>query len=453
MGEASNSTERGGPAAVLHNFLNANPEVEFIQFAIMDYSSVLRVRVLTRNFALSLAEKNSALSMQSPMLTVGLVDGGLMLDDVEIGADDMFPDWSSLRALPHQPGYAHLMCFVREGGMWDGKGFRRCPRSRLREFTDSAKEKHNLDFLVGLEIEFYIMEASKDVLPAGPVKTNKTIFSPASYRNAYTPVLEEIVRTLTKVGIMVRQFHTEGGSGFFEISTEPLPPLQAADALIYSQETIKTICFNHGLHATMHPKPFEKLGGVGSHMHLSISRTEKEEAFLAGLLQSWAALAAFYMPNFDSYARVSPGEAGQWLFWSTNNRSAAIRKIKSGHWELRAVDGIANPYLTLLAILTAGLLGFEKDQELTMKDPKKMVYPGIEGEKALLEKDMGEYGIKEKYATSLKDALELLKKDERLVGALGPEIMDRYLKIKTKEEENFSKMIRSERMELMVRMF
>jgi glutamine synthetase len=450
MGDVYELPKRGAatPASVLHTFLDANPEVEFFQCQIMDYGSVIRCRVITKHFALSLAAKESAIMMQSPIMTAALADGGLIMEAIEIGYDDMFPDWNSLRAWPHQPGYASLMCCIREGGMWDGKGFRRCPRTRLREFTESAKGKHNLDFLVGFEIEFFILEASTDVLPAGPVKTFPMIFNPASLRNKYTPIVAEIVLALTKVGILVRQFHTEGGSGMYEISTEPLPPLEAADALIYSQEAIRTICFNHGLHATMHPKPFEKLDTVGSHMHLSISRTEKEESFLAGILESWAALAAFYMPNFDSYVRVNPGQA---VFWSAHNRSAAIRHIKPGHWELRGVDAIANPYLTLLAILTAGLLGFEKDQTLTMKDPKKMVFPGVEGEKALDPKDYGEYGIKDKMVTSLKDALELLKKDELLVGAIGPEIMDRYFAVKTKEEENCSKLTRSERMEIMVR--
>ena len=106
----------------------------------------------------------------------------------------------------------------REGnGIWDGKGFRRCPRFRLQELTSAAKETHNMDFLVGIEIEFFIMEFSKDVLPVGPVKTNTNPWSSASLRNEYLPILEEIVRSLTKVGIMVRQFHSEGDSGFFEI--------------------------------------------------------------------------------------------------------------------------------------------------------------------------------------------------------------------------------------------
>jgi glutamine synthetase len=450
MGEVVNVPTGAAQGNLLQDFLDANPEVEFIQCMIMDYGSTLRVRVATKHFAISLAEKNSPISLQSPILTGVLVDGSLMFEDVDIGVDEMWPDWSSLKILPHQAGHAQVFCFIKEGGIWDGKGFRRCPRFRLQEWTDSAKAKHNLDFLVGVEIEFFILEASKDALPAGPVKTAPGVFTAASLRNQYLPILEEIVKTLTKVGIMVRQFHSEGDSGFFEISTEPLPPLQAADALIYSQEAIKTICFNHGLHATMHPKPFEKLTGVGSHMHLSISRIDKEEAFLAGLLDSWAALAAFYMPNFDSYSRVRPA---QFVFWSTNNRTAAIRKIKRGHWELRGVDGMANPYLTLLAILTAGLLGFEKDQELIMKDPKKIMWKGIDGEKALDPKDIGEYGIKDKFAASLKDALALLKDDERLVKALGPEIMDRYFKVKTKEDENFSGMIGSERRDITVRLF
>lgn len=320
-------------------------------------------------------------------------------------------------------------------------GFRNSPALRKR---------HNMDFLVGIEIEFFIMESSKDVLPAGPVKTNTNAYSSATLRNEYLPILEEIVRSLTKVGIMVRQCHTEADSGFFEISTEPLPPLQAADALVYSQEAIRTICFKHGLHATMHPKPFEKLSGVGSHMHLSISQTDKEESFLAGILESWAALAAFYMPNFDSYARVMPD---QFVFWSMNNKSAAIRKIKSGHWELRSVDGTANPYLTMLAILTAGLLGFESGKGLTMKDPKKFMMKTIKGDHGLDPKDAGKYGIKNKFARSLKESIELLKEDKPLVGALGPEIMDRYFRVKTKEEENFSVMTSSARREISVRLF
>ena len=448
MGEILDLPGRPAPASALHTFLDANPDVEFIHCYIMDYGSTHRVRVVSKHYALELAATNSGITMPSPILTAGLPNGGILWEDVDIGVDEMFPDWTTLRAQPYQPGHASLMCFVKEGGLHDGKGWRRCPRSRLLEFTDSVKAEHNLDFLVGAEVEFYILEATTDTLPPGPVNTSPIFFSGASLRNKYMPVIAEIVTNLTKVGIMVRQFHTEGGSGLFEISTEPLPPLQAADALIYTQEAIRTTCFNHGLHATMHPKPFEKHGPVGSHVHLSISRTEKEESFLAGILESFAALAAFYMPSFDSYARYE----GKFVNWSLQNKTATIRKVSPGHWELRSVDAIANPYLNLLAILTAGMLGYEKDQEMTIQDPQKLMFEEITKDRAIDPKDYWKYGIKDKMATSLKEAIALLKKDERLVEAIGPEIMGRYIEVKTMEEKKFSKLARSERVELMARL-
>lgn len=84
----------------------------------------------------------------------------------------------------------------------------------------------------------------------------------------------------------------------------------------------------------------EKSQAVGSHIHLSISRTEKEDAFLAGLLEKWSALAAFYAPNYDSYTRVREDE---WICWSLGNRTTAIRKIKTAHW----VSSTTTPYSLL----------------------------------------------------------------------------------------------------------
>ena len=272
----------------------------------LDYSGVTNVRVVTKSFALSLTERNAPVTTPSPILHACLIDTTLLLEDIEVGEDQLWPDWSSLKVCHYQPGHAVVMCFIHEGGIIDGKGFRRCPRTRLLELTKLSQEKHDMDFLVGMEIEFFMMDESKGT--PEPVKTVRNPYTTASLRNEYLLILEEIVGILLKAGIMVRQFHSEGEAGLFEISTEPQAPVDASDALVYSQEAIKTICSNHGLHATMFPKPFEKLTTVGSHYHLSISRTDKEEAFLAGMLESWAALAAFYMPNFDSYSRVRPGE-------------------------------------------------------------------------------------------------------------------------------------------------
>jgi glutamine synthetase len=430
---------------VFKTFLADNPSIDFIRFQWLDFSGVLNARVATTNFASSLAQKNAPISLPRPMLALSLIDASVLWDDVEIGEDGLWPDWSSLRICHYHPNHAQVMCFYEEDlhGDVDGVGFRRCARRRLLEFTDSVKARHDMDFLVGVEIEFFIVDESLG--GPQPAKTVENVYSTASLHNKYLPVLEEIVNSISRAGIEVRQFHSEGTPGMFEISTEPLGPLQAADALIYCKEAIKTICFKNGLRGTMFPKPFEKLTGVGMHHHLSISRKENEESFLAGLLENWKSLAAFYMPNFDSCTRIRPN---QWITWGVRNKSMAINKVKDGHWELRGIDGTAHPHLTMLAILSAGMQGLERKADLVMKDSKKIMLVGFESQEAA-----DEFGVKEKMPTSLKESISSLKENKRLTDALGPEIIDKYLRIKTKEEEIFSKLTGSERREISMRLF
>ena len=90
--------------------------------------------------------------------------------------------------------------------------------------------------------------------------------------------------------------------------------------------------------------------------------------------------------------------------------------------------------MTFLAIITAGLLGIESDKALTITDPKKFL-----GALVLNEKEVGEYGIKDKMPRSLKDSLTNLKNDQALVVTLGPEIVGLYLKVKEKEGAIFKK--------------
>ena len=426
-------------------FLADHPSIDFIRFQWLDFSGVLNARVATTNFASSLAEKNSPISLPSPILTTPVIDGSILWEDIKTGVDGLWPDWSSLRICHYHSNHAQVMCFIEEDMHGDsaGVGFRRCPRRRLLEFTDSVKAKHNMDFLVGVEVEFFIMDESLG--GPQPVKTVGNVYSTASLHNKYLPILEEIVNSISRAGIEVRQFHSEGTPGLFEISLEPLAPLQSGDALIYCKEAIKTICLKHGLLATMFPKPFEKLSGVGIHHHLSISRKDNEESFLAGLLENWKSLAAFYMPNFDSYTRVRPNE---WITWGLRNKTMVINKVHDGHWELRSIDGTAHPHLTMLAILAAGMQGLEKKADLVRKDPKKIMLAGFESQEAA-----DEFGVKEKMPTSLKESISSLKENKGLTDALGSEIIDKYLRIKTKEEEMFSKLIGSERREISMRMF
>ncbi|KAH8799167.1 hypothetical protein F5884DRAFT_136324 [Xylogone sp. PMI_703] len=431
--------------STLKTFLADNQSIKFIRFQWVDFCGVVSARVATTNFTSSLAHKNAPISLPSPIQIVTLIDGDLLWEDVKLGIDGLWPDWSSLKVCHYDPDHAQVMCFVEEDMHGDGEGigFRRCPRWRLLELTKSVKVNHDIDFLVGVEVEFLIMEECQGSIQAA--KTVGNVYSTASLNNKYLPVLEEIVTSISQAGIEVRQFHSEGSPGLFEISLEPLSPVQSADALIYAKEAVKTICFKHGFRATMFPKPFEKLSGIGIHHHLSISPKNNEDSFLAGLLENWKSLAAFYMPNYDSYSRVRPN---QWITWGLRNKTATINKVHSGHWELRTIDGTAQPYLTMLAILSAGMQGVERKTDLVIKNLNKIMLVGFDNQGAA-----DEFAVKEKMPTSLKESISSLKSNKRLTEALGPEIIGRYIKIKTKEEETFSKLIGSERREISMRVF
>jgi hypothetical protein len=69
-------------------------------------------------------------------------------------------------------------------------------------------------------------------------------------------VLDEIADALAVADIELQQYHSEAAPGQYEIVTGPLPPLQAADALIHTRETIYNIASKHGLRATFAPRIF-----------------------------------------------------------------------------------------------------------------------------------------------------------------------------------------------------
>jgi glutamine synthetase len=201
----SSQSIRDGVAdpTALETFLAINPSIEFIRFQWVDFSNVLTARVATKKFARSLATKHEPITTPAPVLTALTVNGEFQFEDYDIGDAEVWPDWSSLKVCHYHPSHAQVMCFVYEGGEKDGKGFRRCPRSRLQEITNTAKKEHDIDLLVGIEIEFCIFDDSKGTPEHLPVAANA--WSAASLNNKYTPIIEEIVHSITKAGIDVRQ--------------------------------------------------------------------------------------------------------------------------------------------------------------------------------------------------------------------------------------------------------
>ena len=79
------------------------------------------------------------------------------------------------------------------------------------------------------------------------------------------------------------------------------------------------------------------------------------------------ALSAFFNPTINSYRRINAPPTKSGATWSPssisytgNNRTHMIRIPDQGRFELRLMDGAANPYLLQAGIIAAGLEGINK---------------------------------------------------------------------------------------------
>jgi glutamine synthetase len=139
----------------------------------------------------------------------------------------------------------------------------------------------------------------------------------------------------------------------------------------------------------------------------------------------------------NSYKRINAQVTLSGATWSPNavtyagnNRTHMIRIPGSGRFELRLSDGAANPYLLPAALLAAGLEGMAKNI-----DPGKPLDIDMyaEGQKAPKDTKM--------LPLNLLDALRLTEKSELLRRELGGEFIDSYVKLKTREWDEYSRQL------------
>ena len=195
----------------------------------------------------------------------------------------------------------------------------------------------------------------------------------------------EIVAELEGMGIPVRYHHHEvGASGQCEIEVELNTLVRAADSAQITKYVVKNVAARRGKIATFMPKPVYGEAGNGMHVHQKLVKggqhlfydtarqnyadlSDTALHYVAGLLEHGPALTALTNPSTNSFKRLVDGhEAPVGLFFALANRSAAIRVPRYAttpqekRIEYRPPDFTGNIYLTLAAMLMAGLDGIKR---------------------------------------------------------------------------------------------
>ena len=92
--------------------------------------------------------------------------------------------------------------------------------------------------------------------------------------------------------------------------------------------------------------------------------------FLGGVMHNVEGLTSIFNPSVNSYKRINAPRTLSGATWSPNavsysgnNRTHMIRVPDKGRFEMRLMDGAANPYLMQAGILAAGLDGIKNKRD------------------------------------------------------------------------------------------
>jgi glutamine synthetase len=360
------------------------------------------------------------------------------------------PDVSSYTPAPWRPGLGIVQCdpFV-EGEPWPY-----APRVILRRQLERlAAAGYTLK--VGAEAEYFLVRRTADggiTVADAEDRADAPCYDARALTRMYGH-LTSVSRHLNTMGWANYANDHEDANGQFEQNFRYADPLTTADRVIVFRYMVHSLAAEAGMVATFMPKPFSHLTGNGLHMHLSVWDEDGGElfadpddrrglgmsgsgySFIGGLLDHAEALTAVTCPTVNSYKRLASAPPNSGAAWSPayatyggNDRTHMLRVPDAGRVEDRCIDGSANPYLTLSALIACGLDGMERG--LDPGDPCDLNLLNIkEAEGAAL-------GLRAMPMT-LWHALEHLEGDDVLRAGLGKtpdgDYVDYFVSIKRDE--------------------
>ncbi|KAG9092726.1 hypothetical protein FRC06_011817 [Ceratobasidium sp. 370] len=371
--------------------------IKFVRLAWVDYVNLIRYRVIPIDHFVSVvgsrllktpsslpSEQLAESGISIVQAALGLVANDGLTPGVSTSGDhDLKPDLSSMWKASYAPGHAYMMGRFFHKSHAGGAEFETCPRTILQRVVHQAEQNLGAKFLVGFETEFILLDREGKPASTGAWSTSRKLQC-----GPVTDCVHEIAQTIIDAGIKLELYHAESADGQYEVVTGPQGPVQAVDALIATREIIYNVAQKHNLRATLCPRLYSHQAGTASHVHISVqsphSGTPSNHpdipdlpqdlaSFMSGLLTHLPTVCAFTLPLDASYARVMDGvwSGGAWVCWGRENKEAPLRLCGSGNGfnvELKAFDGLANPYFGLAAALAAGVTGLEKARPLEMRD-------------------------------------------------------------------------------------
>jgi len=364
--------------------------------------------------------------------------------DMTPADSDMFgiPDPDSLIQLPWNKEVGWLA-----SDLWmNGKPVDASPRIMLKKQIKKLS-KQGLTMKSGVECEYFLISPDGDSIADPRDTQSKPCYDQSALMRRYD-LIKEICDCMIEMGWGPYQNDHEDANGQFEMNWDYSDCLKTADRHTFFKYMVKTIAEKHGLRATFMPKPFENLTGNGCHAHISVWDGKKNKFldksnnlglskmaynFLGGVIKHASSLSAFFNPTINSYRRINAPPTKSGASWSPssisytgNNRTHMIRIPDPGRFELRLMDGSANPYLLQASVLAAGINGI-----------KNKIDPGKPLNCNMYE-DFAKYPNLPKLPDELDQSLSQLKQNKEMNDAFGDDVINSYIKLRSTEIKEFN---------------
>jgi len=303
-----------------------------------------------------------------------------------------------------------------------------CPRNFLRRALAELQQESGLRILAAFEQEF---------IYSGVHDRPGTACGHDAYRHQGL-FAEALVSAIRRAGVTPDSFLPEYAPRQYKVTVAPTVGLRAADEAVIVREMARAVAFRFGQRVSFAPLVEPDDIGNGTHVHFSLLDAQgrgvmhdpsrpfglsaRAAPFIAGILHHLPAITALTAPSVASYFRLRPNRrAPACASIGEHDHGAALRvcggfdaatdaPARQFNVEFRASDGTASAYLTLGAIIHAGLEGFRRNMSLGA---------GIASSRAL--------------PRSLDEALDLLSGDSAVAARVGAELSEVYLRLKRSE--------------------
>lgn len=259
-----------------------------------------------------------------------------------------------------------------------------CPRNVYHRAYDYAQRlgfsaQHSVELEFTLFNETALSAAEKGYRGLNIATPHKTYYSLVR-QGVQSGFYNDLMDMCAAMNIPLESLHEEMGDGFMEVALKYGTGVEMADRAALFRTFAKIVAQRQDKLVSFMARWSNACDGQSGHVHVSLTdaagtpvfhddadpnkMSDTMRHFIGGMQKLLPEFLLMCAPNINSFKRLVPGIfAPISTHWGIENRTCAIRAIpgapKSSRVECRIPGADANPYLSLAALLAAGLYGVE----------------------------------------------------------------------------------------------